>query len=135
MNDALPSFACPACGNPLHAWRCNPCNTSYPMLEAVPVLLPEPEMALADWRNRWRLERQRLYAEERRASAAAATAAGIAAARLNHLAAALAKQRACLESLLAPCSATTAVGQGKHCSGFAPDCLVTTPLPATPPTC
>ncbi len=60
----------------------------------------DPDAAVADWRNRWRLERQRMWSSEQ--SARTARASGATRARLDRLADGLATQRASVEELLAP---------------------------------
>ncbi len=66
------------------------------------MLYADPQHALADWRNRWRLERQRLHRDASNAAQAVATASAATKTRLQKLAAAYTAQRQSVEQLLAP---------------------------------
>ena len=60
----------------------------------------DPQAAVADWRNRWRLERQRLFESEQAARQGHAT--GQTRERLDVLATGYATQRASIEHMLTP---------------------------------
>ncbi len=60
----------------------------------------DPAAAVADWRNRWRLERQNLLRSEQQARQAQAT--GAARERLDRFAEACSAQRTSIERILAP---------------------------------
>jgi uncharacterized protein YbaR (Trm112 family) len=50
-------YVCPRCAGALRAvagFACNSCGANYPVVDGVPWLVPEPGLALADWRNRLR---------------------------------------------------------------------------------
>lgn len=103
MLPRLAELACPACQRPMTDLRCERCGTVHPELGSLPVLYPDPAHALADWRNRWRLERQHLQrASVRAAQAAAAATSKTARTRLEQLAAAHQTHREAIELILAP---------------------------------
>ena len=102
MTTNFSPFCCPVCQNLLRGQVCTKCTSSYPLLDGLPVLLCEPELALADWRNRWRLERQRLQRDASRAQAGAAKAGDLTRSRLERLAAGYTAQRTAVETVLAP---------------------------------
>ena len=95
-------IACPRCSAPLVNLACQACVTTYPSIGGVPFLFPEPEYAIADWRNRWRLERQNLNRNAGRAKQAAATAVGPARVRLQRLANGYEQQLKAVEVIIAP---------------------------------
>ena len=53
-------LACPRCGSALRELSCTSCRQDFPTFDGVACLFAEPQSAAADWRNRWRLERQNL---------------------------------------------------------------------------
>ena len=95
-------FACPRCRGALTALRCEACDVTYPRIGGVPLLDVEPEYAVADWRNRWRLERQRLHREALQAESALGQSRGATRTRLQKLNEGLIRQRTAIEHTLAP---------------------------------
>jgi len=95
-------IACPGCFAPLQDFACHACGKTYPHIGGVPVLFPEPEYAIADWRNRWRLERQNLNRKAGQAKQAAASATGPTRTRLQRLANGYDVQRRAVETILQP---------------------------------
>lgn len=75
---------------------------TYPVMDGVPFLFPEPDYAIADWRNRWRLERQNLNREAGRTKKAAASAEGPTRLRLQRLATGYEQQRQAVETIIQP---------------------------------
>ncbi len=75
---------------------------TYPLIGGVPFFYPEPEYAIADWRNRWRLERQNLNRNAARAKQAAAAAAGPTRIRLQRMATGYEQQRQAVEAIIQP---------------------------------
>jgi SAM-dependent methyltransferase len=102
LSAELPPYACPACRNAVIELRCTSCGTRYPSLAGLPVLLIDPQNALADWRNRWRLERQRLHREETQARSAATATTGTGRDRLQRYADGCRSAREHIELILAP---------------------------------
>lgn len=98
----LPSLVCPGCQRRIESLQCATCGTTFPRLDGLPVLFADPAHALADWRNRWRLERQRLHRDSLRAAQAAGAATGATRTRLEQLAKAGNAQREAVEAILAP---------------------------------
>ncbi len=70
------------------------------MIGGIPCGFADPDAAVSDWRNRWRLERQRMWHAEQ--SARSSPASGATRERLDRLAEGLATQRSSVEQLLAP---------------------------------
>ncbi len=75
-------------------------NPTNPTIGGITCGFADPDAAVSDWRNRWRLERQRMWHAEQ--SARATTATGATRERLERLADGLATQRASIEEVLAP---------------------------------
>lgn len=63
----LELLACPRCGKAIsasaEAYRCAGCAVSFPMLEGIPWLFPEPGVALGEWRERLNLLLKKLEHE------------------------------------------------------------------------
>lgn len=105
FNPALSELlACPACGTRLAGASCLPCRLDFPEIGGIPWLMPEPRLALAEWRGRLH-HLLTHYAEEaarQRASRDAAVAGSLTRTRLEHVAAALDDQAARVRALMQP---------------------------------
>lgn len=103
------TFYCPTCRTALSAaLECKPCKLTYPSLNSVPWLFPQPQLELARWEARAHKElqdlRSRNSACERSLQDLDTTAPGATqtAERLTLLARACSEQISCLDELLAP---------------------------------
>lgn len=97
-------LACPACGTRLTGPSCLPCRTDFPEIAGVPWLMPEPRLALAEWRGRLH-HLLTHYAEEaarQRAAQGMAAAGSLTRSRLARVASALEDQAARVRALLQP---------------------------------
>lgn len=82
---------------------CLACRTDFPEVGGIPWLMPEPRLALAEWRGRLRHLLTHYASESARQREALATAAGAATrARLERVAAALDDQAARIGRLMQP---------------------------------
>ncbi len=45
-------LACPSCGTRLTGAGCLACRVDYPSIGGIPWLMPEPRLALTEWRGR-----------------------------------------------------------------------------------
>ncbi len=96
-------LACPACGTRLTGASCLPCRIDFPELGGIPWLMPEPRLALAEWRGRLHHLLMHYSAEAARQRAALEAAAGaLTRARLAHVAAAYDDQAARVRALMQP---------------------------------
>ena len=96
-------LACPACATPLAGMGCLACRVDYPDVGGIPWLMPEPRLALAEWRGRLRhlLAHYESEASRQRAGIAAAPA-GRTRERLERVAGALDDQAARIGRLMQP---------------------------------
>lgn len=67
LNDLL---ACPRCGQVLDAGACRACGVDFPDYGGIPWLFADPEAAVSDWKNRWRLAVARLQEDLARVKSA-----------------------------------------------------------------
>src|SRR5262245_64809650 len=97
-------LACPACGTRLTGSSCLPCRVDYPEVGGIPWLMPEPRLALAEWRGRLHHLLTHYGTEAvRQRDAIKATAAGsLTRTRLDRVAAALEDQAARVRALMQP---------------------------------
>ena len=106
MDAALSELlACPACGTGLAGLSCLPCRLDFPEIGGIPWFMPEPRLALAEWRGRLHhlLTHYATEAARQRAALDASAAAGSATrARLERVAAALDDQAARIRVLMQP---------------------------------
>jgi SAM-dependent methyltransferase len=97
-------LACPACGTRLAGMSCLPCRIDFPEIGGLPWLMPEPRLALAEWRGRLH-HLLTHYAAEAGRQRAALTGAGpgsLTRSRLERVAGALDDQAARIRSLMQP---------------------------------
>jgi SAM-dependent methyltransferase len=95
-------LACPACGTPLAGMGCLPCRVDYPDIGGIPWLMPEPRLALAEWRGRLHHLLAHYAAECARQRASLESAAGGTRERLSRVAGALDDQAARVRTLMQP---------------------------------
>lgn len=83
---------------------CEACSAGFPVIAGIPWLLPEPQAAAADWRNRLNLLNEELLHESRahREALAKPNLSAAGRERLSQLAEAYADQAARLRALLQP---------------------------------
>jgi uncharacterized protein YbaR (Trm112 family) len=62
-------LACPACGTRLAGTSCLSCRIDFPEIGGIPWLMPEPRLALTEWRGRLHYLLDALRGLKRRASA------------------------------------------------------------------
>ncbi len=97
-------LACPSCGSRLAGAGCLACRIDFPSIGGIPWLMPEPRLALAEWRGRLH-HLLTHYATEAARQRAALSDSGddkLARHRLEHVAAALDDQSARLRALMQP---------------------------------
>jgi hypothetical protein len=97
-------LACPACGTRLAGMSCLACRMDFPDVGGIPWLMPEPRLALTEWRGRLH-HLLTHYAEEaarQRAALAAAPAGAATRARLERVASALEDQSVRIRTLMRP---------------------------------
>ena len=97
-------LACPSCGNRLTGVTCLICRTDFPSIGGIPWLMPEPGLALTEWRGRLHhlLTHYATEAARQRAALANPGAAPLTRQRLGHVAAALDDQSGRLRRLMLP---------------------------------
>lgn len=96
-------LACPACGTRLRGTSCLPCRTDFPDIGGIPWLMPEPRLALAEWRGRLHHLLTHYASEAARQRTALAAATGsLTRARLARVAAALDDQATRIRALMQP---------------------------------
>ena len=96
-------LACPACGTRLAGASCLQCRTDFPEIGGIPWLMPEPRLALAEWRGRLHHLLTHYATEAARQRAALESAPpGLTRMRIEHLAAALEDQAARIRDLMQP---------------------------------
>jgi SAM-dependent methyltransferase len=120
-------LACPACGTALAGTACLGCRLDFPSFNGVPWLMPEPRLALAEWRGRLHYLLTHYAAESARQRAAleGLPEATPTARRLAHVAAALEDQAARVRALLKP------LGVEKRSEAHAVHVALGTELPLT----
>ena len=97
-------LACPACGTRLTGAGCLACRIDFPDIGGIPWLMPEPRLALTEWRGRLHhlLTHYATEASRQRAALDGAPASGLTRRRLEHVAAALDDQAVRLRELMRP---------------------------------
>jgi SAM-dependent methyltransferase len=97
-------LACPACGTRLTGGSCLRCRIDFPEIGGIPWLMPEPRLALTEWRGRLHYLLSHYAVEAARYREAQGTAAGgsQALARLGRVADALDDQASRIRALLQP---------------------------------
>ena len=96
-------LACPACGTRLTGASCLKCRTDFPEVGGIPWLMPEPRLALTEWRGRLHHLLTHYATEAARQRAALERAApGLSHMRIEHLAGALEEQAARIRELMLP---------------------------------
>jgi SAM-dependent methyltransferase len=97
-------LACPACGTRLSGAGCLACRIDFPDIGGIPWLMPEPRLALTEWRGRLHhlLTHYATEASRQRAALDGAPASGLTRRRLEHVAAALDDQAVRLRELMRP---------------------------------
>jgi len=96
-------LACPACGTRLTGASCLNCRTDFPEVGGIPWLMPEPRLALTEWRGRLH-HLLTHYATEaaRQRTALEHVAPGRTRTRIEHVAGALEDQAARIRELMQP---------------------------------
>jgi SAM-dependent methyltransferase/uncharacterized protein YbaR (Trm112 family) len=97
-------MACPACGGRLTGFGCLNCRLDYPTVGGIPWLMPEPRIALIEWRGRlhYLLTHYATEAGRRRAALAQDSLSVLTRRRLEHVAAALDDQASRIRELMTP---------------------------------
>ena len=96
-------LACPACGTRLAGASCLKCRTDFPEIGGIPWLMPEPRLALAEWRGRLHHLLTHYATEAARQRAALESAPqGLTRMRIEHLAVALEDQAVRIRDLMQP---------------------------------
>lgn len=97
-------LACPACGTRLTGMSCLACRIDFPEIGAIPWLMPEPRLALAEWRGRLHHLLTHYATEAARQRTAIETAApgSRTRGRLERVAGALEDQAARIRALMQP---------------------------------
>lgn len=100
-------LACPQCGARLAGTSCLPCRTDYPTIGGIPWLMPEPRMALVEWRGRLHhlLTSYTAEAARQRIALESAGLGPLTRRRLQHVAAALEDQAVRVRELMQPIGA------------------------------
>ncbi len=97
-------LACPTCGSRLTGSTCLACRIDFPSIGGIPWLMPEPHLALTEWRGRLHhlLTHYSVEAARQRAGIADAGEASLTRTRLAHVAAALDDQASRMRELMQP---------------------------------
>jgi uncharacterized protein YbaR (Trm112 family) len=97
-------LACPSCGTALAGAGCLACRVDYPAIGGIPWLMPEPRVALAEWRGRLHhlLTHYAAESQRQRAALEGLPAPGLARRRIELVAAALDDQAARIRALMQP---------------------------------
>jgi hypothetical protein len=97
-------LACPSCGSRLAGAGCLACRIDFPSIGGIPWLMPEPRLALAEWRGRLHhlLTHYATEAARQRAALSDSGDDNLAHQRLERVAAALDDQSARLRALMQP---------------------------------
>ena len=127
-NPALTALlACPQCGARLAGSGCLPCRTDYPTIGGIPWLMPEPRVALVEWRGRLHhlLTSYGTEAGRQRVALEGDGIGPLTRRRLQHVAAALEDQAARIRLLMQP------LGVDKRGEAHAVHVALGTELPLT----
>ncbi len=97
-------LACPACGTRLTGASCLACRIDFPAIAGIPWLMPEPRLALTEWRGRLHhlLTHYAAEAARQRSALDGLDPAGLTRKRIEHLAAALDDQGRRVRELMQP---------------------------------
>lgn len=97
-------LACPACGTRLTGAACLSCRVDYPSIGGIPWLMPEPRLALIEWRGRLHhlLTHYAAAAARQRAGSGGLAPGGLTRTRLERVAAALDDQAGRVRTLMQP---------------------------------
>jgi len=97
-------LACPSCGTALAGAGCLACRVDYPSVGGIPWLMPEPRLALAEWRGRLHhlLTHYATESQRQRAALAGTAVPALARRRIEHVANALDDQAARVRALMQP---------------------------------
>ncbi len=97
-------LACPSCGTRLTGAGCLPCRVDYPSIGGIPWLMPEPRLALTEWRGRLHhlLTHYAAEAARQRADLDSPEATPMSRRRIDRVAAALDDQAARIRELMHP---------------------------------
>jgi hypothetical protein len=100
-------LACPSCGTALAGTGCLACRVDYPDVGGIPWLIPEPRLALAEWRGRLHhlLTHYAAESQRQRAALEGLPASSLARRRIEHVAAALDDQAGRIRALMQPLGA------------------------------
>ena len=96
-------LACPSCGTRLTGGSCLSCRLDFPSIAGIPWLMPEPRLALTEWRGRLHhlLSHYGTEAARQRAALEGPVSA-LARSRIERVAAALDDQSARVRALMQP---------------------------------
>ena len=97
-------LACPACGTRLTGASCLACRIDFPSIAGIPWLMPEPRLALTEWRGRLHhlLTHYAAEAARQRSALDGLDQASPARKRIEHVAAALDDQGRRMRELMQP---------------------------------
>jgi hypothetical protein len=97
-------LACPSCGTRLAGNACLACRVDYPEIGGMPWLMPEPRLALAEWRGRLHhlLTHYATEAQRQRAALDGIPPSSLARRRIEHVASALDDQAGRIRALMQP---------------------------------
>ena len=97
-------LACPSCGTRLTGAGCLACRVDFPSIGGIPWLLPEPRLALTEWRGRLHhlLTHYAAEAARQRAGLDDSNVTPMTRARIDRVAAALDDQAARIRELMRP---------------------------------
>jgi N2227-like protein len=120
-------LACPACGTALAGQACLGCRLDFPSIGGIPWLMPEPRLALIEWRGRlhYLLTHYAVESARQRAALDGLPGGTATARRLEHVAAALDDQAGRIRALLKP------LGVDKRGEAHAVHAALGTELPLT----
>ncbi len=120
-------LACPACGTRLAGAGCLACRVDYPSVGGIPWLMPEPRLALTEWRGRLHhlLTHYDAEAARQRAVLEGAGLPPLARKRTARVAAALEDQAARVRELMRP------LGMGRRTEAAAVHAALGTELPVS----
>lgn len=97
-------LACPSCGTRLTGAACLSCRVDFPAVGGIPWLMPEPRLAMIEWRGRLHhlLTHYAAEAAQQRAALAGLDGGGLTRTRLKQVAAALDDQARRVRELMQP---------------------------------
>jgi len=97
-------LACPACGTRLAGTSCLSCRIDFPEIGEIPWLMPEPRLALTEWRGRlhYLLTHYAAEAARQRGALADGGTGELQRRRIEHMASALDDQAARIRELMLP---------------------------------